>query len=126
MKILADENITTRVCEYLYECGIDIVRISDIAKGSSDDEVMHLAIKDKRALLTLDKDFFKHFRKIDHHGIIWLNTSAEYELEVVKKALPKLRNQNLFRKTLKLKKENYSVTFQRKHYVPEKTRNFPY
>jgi predicted nuclease of predicted toxin-antitoxin system len=58
MKLLADENISPRVVAYLRQRGLDVLDIKESGfNGSTDDDVMRLAFKENRAVLTHDADF---------------------------------------------------------------------
>lgn len=73
IKLLADENIPPAVVRFLRERGFEVKQVTGAGSaGASDDEIMLLARKEERVLLTLDK----HFANIliyppsSHHGII--------------------------------------------------------
>lgn len=74
MKFLADENIPLEVCKRLVKKNIDIVSVSEIAAGASDKEIISLAQKNKRAIITFDKDFGElvFSEKVKIPGIILL------------------------------------------------------
>jgi len=55
--ILADENFPGNAVAALKNEGYDILWIHDFAPGINDKEVLNIAIKEKRILVTLDKDF---------------------------------------------------------------------
>lgn len=57
MKILADENIPSSVVIRLHQEGHDILWIKEKEMGMSDKNVMKIARKEKRVILTFDKDF---------------------------------------------------------------------
>ncbi|MCK9631905.1 MAG: DUF5615 family PIN-like protein [Methanoregula sp.] len=57
MKLLADENISSSVVRALAEEGYDILWVRTEAPGISDLDVMRLACRDNRLILTYDKDF---------------------------------------------------------------------
>lgn len=57
MRLLADENIPLRAVQLLREMGHDVLSICEIAPKTSDEDVLELAEKDERILLTFDKDF---------------------------------------------------------------------
>ena len=67
MKFLADENIPTETVELLKKQGFDVVCVADFASGSSDSNVLDMAYKERRIVITFDKDFgqlvFKEKRK---------------------------------------------------------------
>ena len=74
MKFLTDENINFRIVKVLREAGYDVKDVKEEMKSSKDIEVLNFAIKEKRVLITYDKDFMKHpaFTNIKHAGIIFL------------------------------------------------------
>lgn len=57
MKFLADESVDVPVYIFLKERGFDIEHILFEYAGSPDAEVLDLAFRQKRILLTVDKDF---------------------------------------------------------------------
>lgn len=57
MRFLADENVASIVVARLRAAGLDVVAIAETVAGASDDEVLALAVADKRILITEDRDF---------------------------------------------------------------------
>ncbi|VVB69663.1 Uncharacterised protein [uncultured archaeon] len=57
MRLLADENIPLKAVQLLREKGHDILSIGEMAPKTSDEDILKLAEKDGRLLLTFDKDF---------------------------------------------------------------------
>ena len=57
MKFLANENFPLPSVHFLRESGYDIVAIGETSPSISDDEVMELAIKSGRTILTFDRDY---------------------------------------------------------------------
>lgn len=88
MKFIADENLGIKVPKYLASLGFDIVSVKEIAQGVPDTDVLELANKEGRILITLDKDFgelvFKE--KLIHTGVILLRLKDEF-VENKKKVL---------------------------------------
>lgn len=78
MKILLDENITPKSIPVLEEYGHDAIYALDrLRAGESDEEVFQLALKEQRALITLNgKDFIVFIPpRTDlelRYGLIWL------------------------------------------------------
>jgi predicted nuclease of predicted toxin-antitoxin system len=72
MKLLADENISTKVVGCLRNKGIDIISLKELATGLSDESVLEIANKQKRILITFDDDFGEliYRRKLGAQGII--------------------------------------------------------
>ena len=54
---MLDENIGKRIATVLRESGYDATSISEDAPGSTDIDVLRRTRKEKRVLITLDKDF---------------------------------------------------------------------
>lgn len=79
MKFLANENIPLEACRKLKEKGIDIVSIAEFSAGASDKEVISLALKEKRSLITFDKDFGElvYKQKVKVAGIVLLRFSPK-------------------------------------------------
>lgn len=57
MKFLADENVPLCIIQQLEEKGIDIKHVATTHIGITDEEVINLANKDNRVLITFDSDF---------------------------------------------------------------------
>lgn len=57
MKFLANENFPLRSTQYLEKLGIDIRAIGIDCPSISDREVMEIAIRENRTILTFDRDY---------------------------------------------------------------------
>lgn len=57
MRLLADENIAPVVIDALRSAGHDVVAVRDVARGASDDGVLVVAVRERRIVLTHDRDF---------------------------------------------------------------------
>lgn len=57
MKFLADENVEKAVVDLLRKRGHDVIYIAEKSPSLSDDEVLKLARREHRILVTNDKDF---------------------------------------------------------------------
>ncbi|MEZ4850593.1 MAG: DUF5615 family PIN-like protein [Bacteroidia bacterium] len=57
IKLLANENIPLISSKYLEKCGYDIVHIGSVDPSITDEEVMTLAIKESRLIITFDRDY---------------------------------------------------------------------
>ena len=57
MRFLADESCDFAVVQTLRAAGHDVLAVAEIAPRSDDQEVIALAARDERILLTEDKDF---------------------------------------------------------------------
>jgi len=73
MKFLADENVSPKSVSFLQNLGFDAVHVREVGlMGKSDEEVMEYALKERRILLTMDKDFadIRNYPPGTHNGII--------------------------------------------------------
>lgn len=93
MKVLLDENITPKVIIYLKRLGYDVESIQSYGlQGISDKEVLELAVREERILITQNgKDFIIQVppreNAMHHNGLIWLKfhvTKANAEILSVK------------------------------------------
>ncbi|MGK7945067.1 MAG: DUF5615 family PIN-like protein [Microcystaceae cyanobacterium] len=57
MRILADENFPKNVVEFLRQKGYDVLWIRTDFPSSSDREVLEIAQREQRVIVTFDKDF---------------------------------------------------------------------
>ncbi len=60
MNVLADENLSEPIIEYLRSRGHDVTSgRSPESSGSSDDTVYRKAVEEQRVIVTMDKDFLR-------------------------------------------------------------------
>jgi len=84
MRFLADESCDFAIVRALREKGYDVLAVSGINPRANDSEVIKLAVRENRILLTEDKDFgqlvFSHRQKA--LGVIFLRfpTSARGQI----------------------------------------------
>ena len=73
-KLLADENIPWPLVRLLRGIGLDIIWIPETSyRGISDIEVINLANRDKRIILTRDSDYLElGLRRRAEYGIIYI------------------------------------------------------
>jgi predicted nuclease of predicted toxin-antitoxin system len=57
MKLLANENFPKASVKLFRDKGFDITYISETDGGITDEEVMEMAIREQRTILTFDKDY---------------------------------------------------------------------
>lgn len=79
LKFLADESFGIKAYQHLLAKGLDILSVSKISPGAPDIKVLTLAAKEKRILITLDKDFgnLVFVQKIHLVGVIFLRLRKE-------------------------------------------------
>lgn len=73
MKFLLDENISETVSRGLRDAGYSVVHILDVGyEGRSDEDIMEFAQREKRIIVTHDKDFgnLVRFPVRTHAGVI--------------------------------------------------------
>jgi predicted nuclease of predicted toxin-antitoxin system len=79
MKLLTDENIPLETVELLEESGFNVLSILRNYSGIADREIIDLANKEDRLIITFDKDFgFLVFAKwlLPKKGIIFLRNAG--------------------------------------------------
>ncbi len=96
MKFLANENFPLNSLKILEQNGVIIKRVDQIRVGMDDNEVLKVALDEKRILLTFDKDFgekiFKDRREC--YGIILIRIkpkSTEYIAERIRNVLNNIK-----------------------------------
>jgi len=57
LRLLADENVQGELVHALRGDGLDVAYVAEGSCGITDEDVLHLALADRRVLLTEDKDF---------------------------------------------------------------------
>lgn len=57
MRLLADENIAPAVIDELRSAGHDVLAVRDVARSATDDGVLALAMRERRIVVTHDRDF---------------------------------------------------------------------
>lgn len=92
MKFLANENLPRKSIRILRQRGFEVASIAEISAGLGDEEVLRIAQKEGRILLTFDKDFGELvFRKGgEARGIILLRfapRSPEYIAKRIERLL---------------------------------------
>ncbi|MBI4219547.1 MAG: DUF5615 family PIN-like protein, partial [Chloroflexi bacterium] len=71
MRFLADESSDIRVAQALRRAGHDVVAVAETARGAPDREVLETALKDRRILLTEDRDFGRLGPKLEQSFVVW-------------------------------------------------------
>lgn len=63
MRMFANENLFEPIIDYIRNLGNDVLSVRDAGlSGIFDDEVYQRACKEKRIIITMDKDFSRLFR----------------------------------------------------------------
>ena len=116
-RFIADENIPRETVELLKKKGLDIVTVSDVSPGLGDDEILDLARKDERIVITFDRDFgqliFKQKRKTE--GLILLRFNPESPQQIAKRIQQTLATKiDMEGSVIVVKKDTLKVTSTRK------------
>ena len=109
LKFLADENVAPRVVEALRKESFNVTSVFERKlTGSSDEKILRLARKEKRIILTHDKDFGNLIRQPYqlHGGVILLRLKNQSPQNVIRYLIPFLK------KTRKEKIQNRLMIFQ--------------
>ncbi len=79
MRWLADECVAAPLVEFLRSLSHDVLYIAESAAGLSDTDVIELASREKRLLLTEDKDFGDLVFRREHvvPGVVLMRVSPE-------------------------------------------------
>ncbi len=79
MRFIVDECTGPKVAKWLKSIDHDVFSVYEQSRGINDIEILKLAVKEKRILITNDKDFGEMiFReKKAHNGIIFLRLNDE-------------------------------------------------
>lgn len=100
-KFLVDESTGRKLFELMLKSGEDVKFVGEIMKGAADKEVLKFCEKEKRVLITDDKDFgelvFKE--KIPVSGVILVRTGttkAEARFLLLKELFKRFRTENKF------------------------------
>ena len=76
LKFLVDVGVGKKVEDFLYKSGYDVLPVRKINPRMSDSEIIGIAAKDNRVIITMDKDFRELVYNSDliHKGILLLRT----------------------------------------------------
>jgi predicted nuclease of predicted toxin-antitoxin system len=86
MNLMADEGVDKPIIDALRKAGFDVVYILESHQGADDDNILELANKQQRVLLTQDKDFGELvFRlKSTHYGVVLIRLNGYSALDKAK------------------------------------------
>ena len=76
LKFLVDVGVGKKVEDFLYKCCYDVLPVRKINPRMSDSEIIGIAAKDNRIIITMDKDFGElvYNSGLIHKGILLLRT----------------------------------------------------
>ncbi len=95
MRFLADESCDFAVVHALRANGYDVLAVSEITPRAEDSDVIRLAVREKRILLTEDKDFgrlvYSHGQKT--LGVIFLRFPTSVRKQIAKDVIKVVKQQ---------------------------------
>ncbi len=95
MRFLADESCDFAIVRRLRDDGYDVVAVAEIEPRAEDKRVVDLAVRERRLLLTEDKDFgqllFAHGQAAP--GVIFLRYPASARQQIVEDVARLIRQQ---------------------------------
>lgn len=85
MRLVADENIEKPIVEFLRDKSFDVFYIIEAKLSISDEEILNIAKKENRILITNDKDFGEliFYQKKISSGVLLIRSSKEKALDKV-------------------------------------------
>ena len=74
MKLIVDVGVGIAVERFLRESGHDVLAVRDVDPALADGEILRLALRESRLLITMDKDFGElvYGRGLHHTGVLLL------------------------------------------------------
>ncbi len=95
MRFLADESCDFAIVHALRANGYDVLAVSEITPRAEDSDVIRLAVREKRILLTEDKDFgrlvYSHGQKT--LGVIFLRFRTSVRKQIAKDVVKLVKRQ---------------------------------
>lgn len=94
VRFLSDENVYREIVDTIRAEGFDIITVGELgAAGASDEEVLELARKEERVLITFDRDF-SDIRYLPQHvpGVIVLRFHRLPIEKIARRILQALQN----------------------------------
>lgn len=87
MELLADESVDYPIVGWLREQGHNVIAVADSCAGSTDNQVLQLAISQQRVLVTFDRHFGELVfrRQIKPPGLIYVRIRASSASEMYRR-----------------------------------------
>ena len=110
-KLLADENIPKTIIDKLRGQGYDVLSLLEIRPGMSDDEVVDIAMRESRIILTFDKDFGRiALLKPEIPGVVLLRIPLLNPAYILKRIVAVLENvEDLYGKLVVVRKRTLRI-----------------
>lgn len=94
LKLLVDHNVPKSVSDFLKKQKCNVMLVKDVDASMTDLQVMSLAKKEGRIVLSNDKDFISlsaKYTDVDMILFSYLSQSAQVRIAGLKKILPELK-----------------------------------
>lgn len=120
MRFLLDENVPNMYMKLLKNKGYkDIIRINDFGKGLPDTEVFKIAQKEKRIIITIDRDF-DEYKKQESCGIISISGKLINPIEVMTIVLQQIEKDerlpsDLFNSFVRITNQEFYIIYKKKN-----------
>ena len=99
MRLLCDANIGSRLAKAFAAAGHDVVRsIHALSQGAADEDILALAVAEKRVLITCDSDFGELVflkRQNPPPAVIYVQFEPADVKDIVPRVLPLLVNEDI-------------------------------
>jgi len=94
LKFLVDVGVGKKVEDWLLENGYDIKAVRDMDPRMGDERILHIAVSEKRMVVTMDKDFGELVFNsgLPHSGVLLLrleDANSERKVQIVERILTK-------------------------------------
>jgi len=123
MRVLADENIPKAIWRLMKNHSWDVKCVDTRNKGISDEQVIQMAIHEKRVLVSSDKLLCKRLKGAEHSGVLFINTGHQHQIEAMTKFLQKYTRPTIDDDVvITLTKDDYTIWEHKKKYIPPKNR----
>ncbi len=96
LRLLADENIPKKLVTFLKQYGVDVARLQDLGiRGISDRELVNIANKLEKTILTRDADFTaSSLLPLIRHGVVYISYQpSKNEIQRLAKRIASIANQ---------------------------------
>ena len=113
LKFLVDVGVSIKVERWLINHGYDTKSVRDINPQMLDEEILRIAVSEKRMVITMDKDFGElvYNSGLPHTGVLLLRleeAASEEKVKVIENILGKYSN-NLLNKFCVFKDEKLRI-----------------
>ena len=86
LKFLIDECVDIRVARAIKDDGFDVTHVAEVMRGAKDTGILDAASREKRILITNDKDFGEliYLRNLPYYGVVLLRLKSNKPDHIIK------------------------------------------